>query len=209
MNLSRSSVLAVAIAAAGVLGLPACAQPDPCNAVLPDSPTGLVWPASPETARVAYVGVLQDNNACQLGPSETPLNLSYPKAIAASPDGRVFVSDRAGVRAIDPKTGHMSVFADKAQSARGIAVAPDGRVFIADNGAKEVFVYSKDGKLMAEMGAGDLQNPQGVAIDVARQRLYVADSGTSSIRAYGLDGAFLSRSRAPPSSRSASPPRWP
>ena len=194
LDVSRASVLAAV--AACVLGLAACAEPDPCKAVLPEGPSSLVWPAAPSPARIGYVGVLQDNTACKLGPSETPLSLSFPKAIAAIPDGRVLVSDRAGVRAIDPKTGHMSPFADKvpneAQNARGLAAGSDGRVYVADASRRRVLVYSADDRFLREIGApGDLERPQGVALDEARKRLYVADAGKNAVLAFGLDGAFL------------------
>lgn len=191
-----SCALIVMAAVAGALGLTSCAaSADPCNAVLPDAPSSLVWPASPEKARLAYVGVLQDNTACKLAPTETPLSLSYPRAITAGPDGRIFVSDRAGVRAIDTKTGHMSPFANaaghEAQNARGLVAAPDGRVFIADAKRAAVVVYSSSNQFLAEIGAGLLERPQGVALDEERGRIFVADSAKNAVFGFGLDGAHL------------------
>lgn len=202
VNLSRVSRAAIVAAclAGGVLGLTSCAQdgaPVPtCNAALTEASSSIVWPAAPDKARVAYVGILQDNTNCARGEAEQPLALSYPKGIATSPDGLVYTSDRNGVRVFDAKKARMSPFADQApnqaRNARGLAVAPDGRVFVADAERRRVLVYSAENRYLGEIGTdSDIKNPQGLAIDANRGRLYVADAGLDAVQCFSLDGTLL------------------
>lgn len=114
-----------------------------------------------------------------------PGDFSYPRAIAADPDGSVLVVD---------KTGRVQRFSDRGEylggwrmplteagKPVGLAVHPDRRVFVADTHYFRVAVFSPDGELLTTFGAegdgpGQFRLPTDVAFD-ADGGIFVSEYG--------------------------------
>lgn len=166
----------------------------------------LIWPPPPQPARIKYVGILKDStdmgkasgfSAWLLGEEKKTMEIPFPRAVAVDVEGRVYVTYRYGAAVFDLVASELRPFADEpgpggVRSARGIAVAPDSRIFIADSELKKIMVYTRENNNIMQIGKpGDFENPQGVAIDAGRSRLYVTDAKKHSFRAYDLDGNLI------------------
>lgn len=110
---------------------------------------------------------------------------SYPRAIARSPDGLIYVAD---------KTGRIQRFsADgtwqlqwqmpdyKEGKPTGMTVARDGRLFVADTHYYRVMVFDRDGREVGRFGRrgsgdGEFELPTDVAVD-ANGFIYVSEYG--------------------------------
>jgi DNA-binding beta-propeller fold protein YncE len=141
--------------------------------------------------------------------------LSYPRAIAAAPDGSIFVVDKsARVQRFSPdgkfETGWVMPEYSKGKPV-GLSVHPDGRLFVADTHYNRVTVFDRDGKLLGHFGTegtgdGQFMLPTDVAFD-ARGFIYVGEYGGNDriskwspglhyVAAFGdqpINGARLSR----------------
>lgn len=58
-----------------------------------------------------------------------------------------------------------------------------GLIYVADTGHRVVKVFAPDGRLVAALGAGELQEPTGIAV-AADGRVFVADAAASAVVAY-------------------------
>jgi DNA-binding beta-propeller fold protein YncE len=114
-----------------------------------------------------------------LGPGQ----FSYPRAIAAEPDGSIFVVDKNGrVQRFDAD-GKFGTFWRMPQTEKGkpvgIAVHPDGRIFVPDTHYHRVMVFTRDGETLASFGSegvgeGQFRLPTDVAFD-AKGFIYVSE----------------------------------
>jgi DNA-binding beta-propeller fold protein YncE len=114
-----------------------------------------------------------------------PGEFSYPRAIAAGADGRVYIVDKAariqcyradGTFDFDWRTPVWD-----AGKPTGLGVAPDGRIFVADTHYSRVLVYSATGAAHAEFGRrgtgpGEFLMPTDVAV-AADGTIYVGEYG--------------------------------
>ena len=169
----------------------------------------LVWPLPPDPPRIRFVAAYSGEadfkkkasgfRRLLLGP-EPPSGvvLKKPYGVAASDDGRIYVTD----------TGSATVFAFDAARREvrqlgvegrvhfrvptGIAVDGAGRVFVADSGLAAIYCFDGAGKPVMSLGGKELQSPAGLAIDRARHRLYAADSRGHRILSWDIEsGKFL------------------
>lgn len=110
---------------------------------------------------------------------------SYPRGIAAAPDGRIFVVDKAArVQRFNAAGTFECVWHMPEKDAGkpvGLAVHPDGRVFMADTHYHRVIVYDRDGHELARFGEpgrgpGQFEMPTDVAFD-AEGVIYVSEYG--------------------------------
>jgi len=171
---------------------------------LPD----IFWPDPPDKPRIRYLGSLQSRDDVG-GPSirevlvgaDKTRALYQPMGVALSQDAqRLYVADRAW------NVVFVFDFAGRALRTVGsgerypltwpVGVALDGQenVYVTDTGTRTVRVYDKTGRFLKGIGKDLLVRPTGVAIDIARQRLYVVDTGQNDsseahrVRVFDLEG---------------------
>lgn len=109
----------------------------------------------------------------------------YPRGIAASPEGRVFVADKTGrIQRFGP-TGQFEKCwetpAHKAGFPVGMGMAPDGRLFVADTHYNRVLIFDQEGNLLGKFGEagrgpGQFEMPTDVAVD-RDGYIYVSETG--------------------------------
>ncbi len=154
----------------------------------------LLWPPSPLTPRIKFVGLLRNQTdlgrsagelfaEALLGRKKAEDSIGQPMAIAASRDGqRVYVTDYAKgtVFVFDFELRRVSRFGDEAHGFRypfGIAVDDKDNVYVADSSLKTISVFDRSGKFLRELNHNHLlERPTGIAIDPVRRRMYVIDS---------------------------------
>jgi DNA-binding beta-propeller fold protein YncE len=126
------------------------------------------------------------------GPSE----FAFPTAVAAAPDGEVFVADAAGRLQAFAADGRFLKAWDGLRSPRGVAVSGD-RIYVSEGDTHRIRVYSrKDSDATAFGGLGSqpgrFVSPAGVAID-EDGAVYVADSGNHRIQKLDPEGKPLAQ----------------
>ncbi len=179
-----------------------CGTPPPAPEVAAEAP---VWPKPPAEARIRYVRSLS-------GPQDLGMARSFLRRLADTLFGRTEerlirptgVAEHGGVLYVaDPGAQALWIFDLGARrftkvqrlgetalaSPVAVAVRPDGAVFVADSWHKQIFLVSREGRLLRTIAADGLQRPAALAYDAATQRLYVADSAAHRISIYGADGA--------------------
>ncbi len=154
--------------------LPACSPP-------PLTPNGVVH-------TFGYQG---------MGPGE----FGYPRAIAASPDGKLFIVDKtARIQRFDADGNYETGWSMPEYVAGkpvGLSVHADGRVFVADTHYHRVMVFDPDGTELARFGSpgngdGQFQLPTDVTFDV-RGFIYVAEyNGNDRVTKWSRDYQFIS-----------------
>ncbi len=110
---------------------------------------------------------------------------AYARAIAVSPDGRVFVADKSGrIQRFGPggEFQHLWWMPEwKQGKPTGMTFHPDGRLFVADTHYSRVMVFDADGNELARFGSlgerpGQFRLPTDIAID-ADGFIYVGEYG--------------------------------
>ncbi|MCZ6653625.1 MAG: 6-bladed beta-propeller [Planctomycetota bacterium] len=131
-----------------------------------------------------------------------PGQFAQPRAIAASPDGKVFVIDRTGRVQRFTSTGeyeHSWEMPDNDTTRgkpSGICVDGDGRVFVADTHNSRVVVFDRDGHELFRfgehgIGPGQFMLPTDVAVD-RDGCIYVSEyGGNDRISKFTPDGEYL------------------
>lgn len=138
--------------------------------------------------------------------SGAPTFLGDAAAVAAVPDGRVFVFNRGPQRMsiFDSTGGYLSGWGDPDEYVRphGMAVAADGTLLLVDAGSHIVDKRSLDGELLMRIGepgvasapySGDPFNqPTDVAEHPVSRELFVSDGyANSRIHRYDADGKHI------------------
>ena len=146
----------------------------------------LVWPGAPDPPRIAYLGSHRSAGDFRrqqfldavLGAPPVK-GLVRPYGVAAQGD-RIYVADSNGAA--------LAVFDDKAETLTyfgavgkgklvmpiGVAAAADGTVYVSDAKSKRVTAYDASGEMKFYIGdQGTFQNPTGMAVNEALDRLYV------------------------------------
>ncbi len=132
-----------------------------------------------------------------MGPGE----FGYPRAIAVSADGKIYVVDKtARVQRFDAGGRFETAWSmpdSVAGKPVGLTIHPDGRVFVADTHYSRVVVFDPDGRELARfgepgLGAGQFQLPTDVAID-ADGFIYVSEyNGNDRVTKWSPDYVFVS-----------------
>lgn len=128
-------------------------------------------------------------------------SIESPRAIAAAPDGKVYLLDsgrKRVLRADGPADTSWEVFVSDPSlgNAYGIGVGPDGRVYVADTDNHRIVRYEANGGGTPIIfghfgrGAGEFRYPRDVAIDHTG-RIFVADTGNSRIVVLDASGRYL------------------
>lgn len=182
--------------------LSACEQLPAVRAEVKPANPNLVWPAPPETARIAYVqsfskpedlgirhGFWQRVKSLLMGESDE--RLVRPMAVAVS-EGEVFVAD-PGVRGVHRfKPGgdyHLVNAGDGVSLTSPVGVAVCGKeLLVSDSSRAQVLVLPltgvRDDAQMASLKLDvPLHQPTGIACD-ERGRIYVADTSAHEIKVF-------------------------
>ena len=126
---------------------------------------------------------------------ESALQFGYPKSIASSVHGDLFLIDGENIRILKINsfgTPEMS-FGDFAEG-KGrllqpiqIEISPDDRIYVSDSQANKIIVYDYFGNYLSEIGSNFLKQPQGIFYS-SLKLLLVADQGNQRIVAFTPDG---------------------
>lgn len=173
----------------------------------------LVWPLPPEQPRIRFVaeyrGVSDFNRkkpsrwkSILLGPEQQERgdHLVKPYGVAASSDGRIFLTDTVARRVFvfNPDRKSVTFIGDsgpgKISKPIGVAVDGSGTVFIADATLNRVLGYGPDNRLTLAIGhEGELESPSGLAFDDQQRLIYVADAKKHQVFCYAADDGSLVR----------------
>lgn len=163
---------------------------------------GLVWPLPPTPARLRYDGEVDINQVMpayvalatgsrQLIQPVRPFRVAASAGLMAVIDrdrGNAFIIDRFrnSVQAFKYRNG------SELTAVRDVAIDGMKRIYLLDSLMKQVAVFQDNGNFIRRFGAALLwTNPDRLAVDPVRQRLYVADSFQGRVYAFSLSGVFL------------------
>jgi DNA-binding beta-propeller fold protein YncE len=170
-------------------------------------PTSLIWPLPPDPPRVRWIAEYADlakvknpvvrksrwlEKLTGAKTVEERLELRKPYGIATDSRGRIYAADTelktvfvidAAARVIERREGN-----SRAPLAMpvGVAVDKEDRLFVSDAALRSVVCFNPAGQPIANLGAGVLGRPGGIAIDHQRERLYVADAKEGRIAVFDL-----------------------
>jgi predicted membrane-bound mannosyltransferase/DNA-binding beta-propeller fold protein YncE len=140
-----------------------------------------------------------------------PGSLQRPRAVAAAPDGTIYVADTGNhrIQHFDSRGNLLQVWGsfsgpDAAQAPEGtfnepwgIAVGSDGSVYVADTWNFRIQKFSADGTFLRAWGSTthsgpgyQFYGPRAIAID-SRDRIFVSDTGNKRITVFDADGNYL------------------
>jgi DNA-binding beta-propeller fold protein YncE len=190
-----------------VLSSGSCAVPPADRPAKQELAAALVWPKSPELARMRYVRSID-------GAEDWGIAKGFFERLRDSLTGQADsrfvrptgVVERAGVLFVaDPGAQALFIFDATRQrvltvdrlgeellvSPVAVALGPADTVFLVDSWLKKVFVIDREGKLRRTLADQRWARPAAAAYDTARDRLYVADSMAHQILVYAADGSQL------------------
>ncbi len=177
-----------------------------------------IWPPPPEPARYRLAGILTGGDNFYQAESGS---VSFTRALAwmvglvigdAPPrrlqrpvsgmfdrgSGRIYVVDIGGrsVFVFDTAEGRLEVWRhashnDNFVAPVAIASGPRGELWVSDAERARITRLAFDGRVLGEVGAGELQRPTGMAWDARRQRMFVADSQAHDIKVFDAQGRLL------------------
>jgi len=173
-----------------------------------DETVDLVWPKSPEPARIRYMRSLtgpgdfkQNKDSSKMfkwwfGENQDDIYLYNPFAVAVGNAGQVWIAD-SGTRSVFlVDTGNREVkdfplIGDQPfVSPSGIAVDNErGRVYVSDAAYNRIFILNLNGSLLSTLAPeGGFQRPAGLALG-SNGQLLVADAGAGKVFLFDPDGS--------------------
>ena len=176
-----------------------------------------ITPSQQAAAADPYQGKTVTLNASQIIDS-SKLNppMNAPRALAAAPDGSLYVADSrnnrilhfdssgALINAWGKSSGNDASHPNPAAAPStfnepwGVAVGPDGSVYVTDTWNNRIQKFTANGQFIkmwttGQAGQADVfYGPRGLAVD-AKGRVYVADTGNKRIVVFDADGNFLTQ----------------
>ena len=136
---------------------------------------------------------------------EQPWFFSHPKAVAAAPDGTMWVADSDNSRLLHiHANGSIISSIGSAQDnnpgnfymPQGLAVAADGSVWVADTHNHRIQHLKASGEFIAMFGTegmadGQYNYPDGIAVSPVDGSIWVADTGNHRVQHLSVAGAVL------------------
>lgn len=169
----------------------------------------LVWPPSPEPARIKFIKTISSSEDVEeksffdrlkafLFDESSVARLVKPYAVFAAPNGRIYVAD-SGWRKIlvfDEAGKQFSMIGVDGPGALagplGVAVDNEGRVYVTDTVLRKALVYDAHGKHLFDMGDMNLlERPVGIAINNELKRVYIVDTRKHKAFVFDFSGQFL------------------
>lgn len=176
----------------------------------------MVWPGSPESARLEYAGVLiGEQNFVSVGPESTGtrflrwltglgdardriVQLVRPQTGIVDSRGRILVTDggNPSIFVFDELQGTYELWREAMSgldflSPVGIVEHPAGGYLVADADIAAIFYLSPDGMPLGRFTTDELLRPTGLAIDMDNGNVYVADKDASHVKVYSPRGELL------------------
>jgi outer membrane protein assembly factor BamB len=126
--------------------------------------------------------------------------LIRPQGIALDAEGNVYVADAQNGRIMKyaPGGSLLRVFETDIGELRDITLDQQGYIYATDAAARVVCVLDGQGRIVAQVGEGQLSDPWGVAVD-GDGRVYVADAGHHCVLVLALPGQVPTPGPAPTS----------
>ena len=127
-----------------------------------------------------------------------PGQLNYPKGLATSADGLLFVANYSN-SCVDifreDGTFVRRIGQGQLNGPMDVAVHANGQVCVANNGSHRVTVLTQDGQLVHTFGspgsgAGQFRNPYGIAVSPDKQ-VYISDHSNSRVQVFTADGTYI------------------
>lgn len=117
-----------------------------------------------------------------------------PTRVAVDSSGNVYVTDpgRRQIIVRAPNGRVLSRF-DFPGRPVSIAIGAGGEVYVGDDETGSVTAFGADWHDLFQLGrgAGELERPNDIAVDISSGNVYVADSAAHLVRVYGETGTFL------------------
>ncbi|MCH7702658.1 MAG: hypothetical protein IID37_13320 [Planctomycetes bacterium] len=169
----------------------------------------IAWPASPQQARIQYLGAIAGGADLKPGRSgaesfwsafrgpKPQYRLGTPHAIVIQGD-EVFVTSPASgiVHILNLETReHRRLWQAGDQrliAPVGVAVSPQA-IYVTDSTLGCVLVYDRAGQFMRRLGGDALTRPTGIVYVPSRDALYVLDSATDQCVVLDRSGAEIAR----------------
>jgi len=192
MRRYTNQLLLVLMCALATIG--GCAKP--AGQVFPPLEKPIVWPASPERARIRYVGELRTDADLKPAVSffkgvgnalfgEEPIQaMLTPFAVCTDGGDRIFVADSGAqvVHVFDIGTRRYEKWhpeKDGQRFAQPVGVAWNSiahQLFVADSVAGSVYVFDSRGRFLGPLPINvPLKRPCGLAYEATRNRLFITD----------------------------------
>lgn len=122
----------------------------------------------------------------------------YPKSIASSIHGELFIIDGENVRILklnsfgEPEMSFGDFAEGKGRLLQPVQVtiSPDDRIYVSDSQSNKIIVFDYFGNYLTEIGSGFLKAPQGIFYSPLKL-LFIADLGNKQIVAFKPDGELV------------------
>jgi DNA-binding beta-propeller fold protein YncE len=189
----------------------ACATPETAihNSQTIVEDFGPVWPPPPQKPRIQYMGSLSDSKGIGVkkswmkgvidtifGKEESEDRMLTPYGVFADFQ-RIYITDPGAflVHIFDMQRKKYFQLTktknDSLESPIGVAVDASGDIYVTDSVLKRVFIFSKEGRYLRELGSTDtFLRPTGITLD--EDRIYVTDTLRHAVVVFSKkDGAFF------------------
>ena len=174
-------------------------------------PAEVMWPLPPDEPRIKFVKSISSaedvekksilKSAANLisGTSGSGLRLAKPYAVHVDRDGRIFVTDSAwaSILMFDVKNDKFTLIGTEGPGVlakpMGVTTDSTGRIFATDTVQNRAVAYDHDGNFLFAMGErGRFEQPVGIAVNDALNRVYIVDTKKHKIMVFdSRDGKFL------------------
>ena len=112
--------------------------------------------------------------------------LNHPWGIALNNKQQFVLAERGKRVRVMERNGKkvQTIYCNQFQDPRGVAAASDGALYVTDVGAKCLFRFNSDGKLL-KCVKNELQEP--FSVKIIDNQLYVADHGRQLVKIFDMD----------------------